>query len=130
MKDINGLEKIINNQIKSLDIKSLVEDEIRNAVDSSIRTETKNVVRSKLDKIVDEEINLLLDEPVETNDGWGKIEKFDSFKNLFKTTFLKKLNENWEMKRSIERIVSERTNQLIKESQAEISKKIADELLK
>lgn len=130
MKKIEGLGDIINEQLREIDIKSLVEQEIRNAINSEIRQELLRAVRTKTEKIIDTEIEICLEEPINTDDGWGKKASYSSFKELFKTVFSEKLNGNWEMKNMIERHIKERVNKLVSENQIAITKKIADELLK
>lgn len=119
-KQMKDLTEYIEEQLKEIDIKEIVENEVRKAVTEEIKKTVKDTIydsiKTEADKIMRKELELALKNEVQTNDGWGKIKTYPSFEDLFRQTFHDKLNATWEVKRTIEKTVKDKVDQLYTES--------------
>lgn len=122
--------------------KEVIEKMMREACESYIqdydfRYLVKEVVKEKMEKRVesyvneriDEEIKKVLDEPVHIDNGWGDRRDYDSFEDLFKQTFNKKLSNDWKMNETIKRTIEDRVDELVKKKSKELAGKIQDLIL-
>lgn len=123
------IEKIIRdnieNQLKGFDYKEIIRDYVRNIASVEIRELCKKHIQS----IIESEIQKVMLGEIDTDNGWGERHHYNSFEDLFKEVFHKKLNENWEIKRVIETTVNQRIDELIKKKTKEMTNKIQDMLL-
>jgi hypothetical protein len=128
------VEKIVSENIigslKEIDLQEMVMAVISQELNNEIQKEIKVVVKEKIVDFINEQFKNILLDGVKTDDGWGNKKTFTSFKDFVMQEFDKRLKENWEMQRQIEKVVQERLATLIAERKTEITQKIATELLK
>ena len=103
------LEKIIEERIKEMDIANMVKEVISKMVSDDIIRTLKRITETEISNIVKTEIEIVLAKPIETDDGWGKKEKYSSFEELFKQTFASKLSSVYD----IQKIISSHTKHTI-----------------
>ena len=125
-----NIEEYIQNQLEGIEIEHLVSDEIRRHITDDIKRQISKVVREHIDEIIKTEINIVMESPIQTNDGWGKKEKYSTFRDLFKKEFREKMNSSWDMKTLIQKIVQNKVNELFQNNFKEVAQKIADTLAK
>ena len=124
------IEKLIEKQIAGIDYEYLVRDEIRRSLTDNIKREIHSVIKNRVEELINLEIDIVLSGEVFTDDGWGKKGKYNSFADLFKSTFQEKLNSSWDMKRLLENKVKERVSALFENKKAEAVEKVVDEMTK
>ena len=124
-----NLEEYLKDALADIDISQIVRQEIVKLVRSEANSEIKRFVKGAIGQIVENEINSILGEPIETDDGWGKKESYQSFEDLFKKEFRAKMNSSWEMKQAIEKHVKARVASLFDDSLKEVVDRIASELV-
>lgn len=106
-------------------LKEVVKDFVRKEFVSYFSAESNKYVNN----LIEEEIKNILSQEVNTDDGWGRTSHYDSFKDLFKAEFRKKLDSTWEMKNIIERAVKDEMKKLFEEKAKEITPKIHNMVL-
>lgn len=123
------LEKIvrenIENQLKDYDFSNQIGEIFRDILRDKLELKVNKFINEKL-KV---EIQNILNGEIDTDDGWGKREHWDSFEAMFKSKFYEKLNNTWRMKEVIGKIVEERLDKLFKEKTKEMTEKIQDMVL-
>ena len=124
------LEKLVKEQIANLDIEQMVREEIRKLISEDSKRKIFKMVDEKVKEMIANEITIQLDKPIMTDDGFGRRENYPDFETLFRTAIIKRMNESWEVKRTIENIVKNRVDDLFKNKQKEVAAKMAEELLK
>lgn len=123
------LNKTIQNFLDNIDLSEMVEKEIRNQIHGDVARTIRDCIKNKVDDLIKVEFDIIMRQGIETDDGWGKKESFDSFEDLFKKEFKNKLNESWEMKRTIEKIVKSKLDSLFKNELDKVIKSFADQLI-
>lgn len=108
------ISKYIDSQLRQIDISEIVKNEVRSQISSDIKRELKKAVEKKVDSIIDTEIEIALEEPVTTDDGWGSRKSYPHFSDLFKKVFKEKMASQWDIKRSIEKMVKEKVDEIYK----------------
>lgn len=130
--DVN-IEKLVishvQQELSHMDVPSLIEGEIGKFITKIAEQKMKTAVNEVANSIITEEITKVLDGPVSTDDGWGRREKYDSFDDLVRVTFKKKLDDSYAVKTNIQKWVKERINTLFNNEQSAILKKITDEMV-
>ena len=106
----------IESQIKHYDFQYVVQD--------IVEREMKTKIHEITDEMIKEQVKIVLDSEINTDNGWGKREHWDSFEDMFKDKFLEKLNSDWEIKRVIENTVRDRLNVLFQSKTKELTEKI------
>lgn len=109
-----NIEKHIEEQLQNIDIEGIVTAQVRAMIAKTLQQEIKDLTKRKIANIIDEEIQIALSNEILTDDGWGKHERYDNFEIMFKQTFKAKLNNSYEMKRTIERAVKEKVEDFYK----------------
>lgn len=107
--------------IQDYDFRYLVKEVVREKIEGRVKT--------YVDERIDEEIKKVLDEPVHIDNGWGDRKDYDSFEDLFKQTFNKKLEDNWKMTSTIKQTIENRVDELVKKKTKELTSKIQDLVL-
>lgn len=125
---MSTLDDYLMQEIRNIDVSEIVRGEVYRQIGDEIKRQIAKAVRDGVDKIVLTEIEIVMSKPVETDDGWGKRAKYASFEELFKKEFREKLDNNWDMKRILEKAVKDRVEELFKKSYADVTKKITDEM--
>lgn len=125
MLDIN---EFLKEHLESIDLPQLVRWEIRTEISGEIKRQIQSIVKKEIENIVETEIDIVMSKGIKTDDGWGKIEEYKSFEDLFKRTFSNKLNNDWEMKKVIEKHVSDNVKKLFQENLKTVVSKISSEL--
>ena len=129
--DIN---EIIVKSINSYDIEAIlresVNDIVLDIVSKDVREQIKLKVKESINIIISEEISKVLAGEIHTDDGWGRKESYVSFEMLFKKSFREKLNDSWDMKKTIENHIKQYTEKLFKDSYQDVANKMAEVLLK
>lgn len=123
-----NIEELIKAEIKDMDLALVVREVVTSLIGEEVQLSLRDVIQEESKRIISGQIALVLESPIETDDGWGKREKWESFEVLFKTKFLEKINSHYEMKKTIESQVKARVESLFANSYKEISNKIANEL--
>ena len=107
--------ELVKNMLLEVDVNKIVRDEVRLAISGDIQRELTKVVRTELEKLIETEIDIALNSPINTNDGWGKKEQYDSFEDLFKGEFKSRLDGTYEMKKTIRGAVEAKVTKLFNE---------------
>ena len=114
------IEELIKEQIEQLDIKSMVQYEIKKLISDDVKREITKVTKEEIQRIIKTEIEICMSKGIQTDDGWGKKESYTSFEELFKKHFKAALDSTYEMKRTIENHVKQKTETLVKEQTRQI----------
>lgn len=114
------IEDFIKDQIEQLDIKQMVQSEIRGLISADVKREITKVTKEEIQQIIKTEIEICMSKGVQTDDGWGRKENYDSFEVLFKKYFREALDNIYEVKRTISDYVKTETNKLVGEKTKEI----------
>ena len=126
---INVLD-IIKERIAEVDVNYIVRSEVINIINKTVIGTIDGIVENEAKIMVYNEIRKVLDGEINTDDGWGKKVKYNSFAEMFKAEVKKNIDGQWQVKREIEGIVKKRIEELIKPKAKEIYEKIATELMK
>lgn len=121
----NLLDEHISEYIESYAFEEDVKEVIHKKVESKLSSKINSYIENKIDEAIDQ----VLKGEINTDDGWGKREHFNSFEDMFKQRFNKKLNEDWEIRNIISKTVKERLDELFKKKAKEVSTKIQDMVL-
>ena len=124
------IEKYVEEQLQNVDITSIVNQVVRNEVKTEIYSTIKRLTERKITEIIEQEIAIALNTSVKTDDGWGKRNEYPNFDALFRETFAKKLNESWEMKKTIQKVVEARVSKLYEANKKEAINKVVDEIVR
>jgi hypothetical protein len=123
--------ELVQQMLDGVDIEALVRSEVRKLIDRNVQEAIKSTVLRFTNEMVEKEINIVLKaEPIKTDDGWGKREEYENFEELFKKHFRDKLNNDWEMKKTIDGYVKQHIEKLY-ESQYKVAvEKVISEMTK
>lgn len=129
-----NIEKLVENrvaeEIEQMDIAAMMDGHLRDAIRRQLQTTFQSACERKAKAMIEDVLNKFMDEPVETDDGWGDKEHYDSFTDLFRKKVKQALDSSWDVKRTIEKLVDARCNSLIKQDYDRICEKITDEITK
>ena len=123
------LEEIVAQKIEELDVEEMVSIIIKNLISDNVRREIDRQVKEKVSSLITVEFDIQLKKPVTTDDGWGKRESYTSFEELFKKHFRAAMENTWEVKNKLDRIVKDRVDDMVKAYSSEICKKAANEII-
>ena len=124
------LQKHIEQKLESIDIEHVVCEEIREQIRGEIATEIRKAIATEAQAIIGNEIHKALSKEVNTDDGWGKKEHFDSFEDLFKSVLNERMNAKWDMHKIIKTEVTNRVDALMSKNMNDVVKKIAENICK
>jgi hypothetical protein len=123
-----NIEEMVKREIEEMDIPSIVKSIVNKLISDDVRKEINKIVQESCKRMVNAEIMKQLDGEVETDNGWGDRKKFNSFEDMFRAEFKKRLDGQYEIKRVIESAVKEKVSDLFKEKQKEAIDKVVKEL--
>lgn len=123
-----NIEQYIEDQLQNVDIKSIVVNEVKNQVGKEIFAAIKRLTEQEITTIIKKEIEIALTQPVSTDDGWGKKEKFDSFDTMFRKVFAEKLNNSYEIKGTIKKMVEEKVSKLYEQNKKEAIERVVSSI--
>jgi len=124
------VEAQVRRELEAMDLRSIIDAQICSEIKAVFKEMLKPKCVTSAEALIESEIEKCMDKEVETDDGWGKKNKYESFEMLFRKTIKGKLNGSWEMKRVIENLVKERCASLMKKEYGAVCEKITDELTK
>lgn len=124
------VEKLIQSRIDDMDFETLARDEMRSYIKDAAEAELKKVTREEIQAIIKGAIAEAMQNGVETNDGWGKVEKFESFEQMFKIYLKKALNETYNIRNTVETFIKNETKNLVEKHSNEIAEVIKRSLTK
>ena len=122
------IDKYLKEQLEQVEITNLVIAEIKNLISTDIRKQITKAVRDQIDILIKDEIDIYLSGPVDTDDGWGKKVYYESFEMLFKKEFNERIKATYDVKRIIEKRVSEQVKSLFTDRYEEVIDKIVSGL--
>ena len=117
-------------EIERMDIATIIEHHVRSMIQKELGKTLIGVCEDKAKAMIEEEIERVLDGTVETDDGWGKKNQYDSFTSMFRMIVKKQMDSSWDVKRTIGKLVENRCASLIKQDYNKICEKITDEITK
>lgn len=123
------LEEIVTQKIEEIDVSEMVSNFIQKMISDNVRREIDRQVKEKVSDLIQIEFDIQMKKPIETNDGWGKKEKYDSFEELFRKHFRASMDNTWEVKNKIERMVKDRVDEMVKAYSSKICEKAATEII-
>ena len=121
-----NIESLVRERVEEMDLGRMVRDEIRAIVGKEVREHIAAAVKEQVNAIIGDAIAEIMAGPTTTDDGWGNRKEFPAFEDLFKKAFLEKMNQTWDIKRTIEQKVNERVSSLINQRYMEVITKIVD----
>jgi len=124
------LEQYIKNQLENCEIENIVSSEVKNQVREEIQRSLGKLVRNHVDVIIKSEIDIVMSGRVKTDDGWGKKAEFESFKDLFKSIFAKRLSDQWDMKKMVSKAIDDKVCRLMHKEYKAVTQKLIDSLCK
>jgi len=124
------IEKYIEDQLQEIDIKAIVIGIVRDQAKSEVFATIKRLTEQEISTIIKKEIEIALSQSLETDDGWGKREKYDSFEDIFRKVFAEKLAASYEVKKTIKKMVEDKVGKLYEQNKQEAIKKVVTELTK
>jgi sigma54-dependent transcription regulator len=116
-----NIEELIKEQIMNIDVREMVQSEVRRLISDELKREIAKTTKERITAIIDTEIDIVMSKPVQTDDGWGKKESFQSFEDMFKTHFQKALNDSYGIKTLIGKHVKDECDRLVKQKTKEIT---------
>ena len=127
-----NIETLVETQVKQemeeMDLKGIIEAEVRHSISNGVGKEIVSSVNAVAKHMIAEEVRKALDGEVKTDDGWGQRVVYKSFEELFRSTLKKNMDEKYEVKKEIERLVKQRVESLIKQDYNRILEKIVDDI--
>ncbi len=124
------IEEMLKAQIDNLDLFEIATNVVKEMIRPEVTTQIKKAVADKIDSMVIPAIEAELRKPVHADDGWGKKVHHDSFEDMFRAEFAKKLAETWKVQEMIQRSVTQRVNEMVDAKKGEVVKRIVEELTK
>jgi len=132
------LEKIIKEKVEGIDVheiaKEIMWELLETAFHREVRDQIPKIIKAKVQELADTRIEILFDEQmkkgVSMDDGWGKQVTHETFGNLVRETFERKLKSDYQLNKIIDRIVEQRVSAALGNARDEIAKKMAEELIK
>lgn len=122
------VEAQVKRELEETDIKGVIEATVRDSIRNGVGKEIISGVNAVAKHMIAEEVRKALDGEVRTDDGWGKRNVYTSFEELFRATFKKAIDDKYEVKKEIERLVKQRVESLIKQDYNRILEKIVDDI--
>ena len=116
--------------MQEIDIKAIVIGIVRDQAKSEVFATIKRLTEQEISTIIKKEIEIALSQSLETDDGWGKREKYDSFEDMFRKVFAEKLAASYEVKKTIKKMVEDKVGKLYEQNKQEAIKKVVTELTK
>jgi len=110
--DTNNL---IAKMLEDVDVNKLVKEVIKSEITTNIRSTINEIISKNANDLILKEITSVIKNPIETDDGWGNTKKYTTFKDLFKKELREKLNDSYQIRRTIENIVKDYVNKLFNE---------------
>lgn len=123
-----NIEQLVKDKVEEVDVNYLVRDEIQRAIKGDIARTIKTVINQEISATIRMEIDIALGGPIKTDDGWGKRAEYSKFEDLFKKLFAERLNSQWDMKRTIEKVIKDHTAALFNNHEKQINKFIIEKL--
>jgi hypothetical protein len=123
------LEEIVAQKIEEIDVNEMVSAIIKNLISDNVKREIDRQVKEKVSNLITVEFDIQMKKPIVTNDGWGKKETYASFEELFKKHFRASMDSTWEVQKTIERLVKERVDTMVREYSKQICEKAANEII-
>lgn len=123
------IEEIVKNKVEELDVEEMVREYVYEIVKNTIQESIKKQTKDYVELVIVNEFNEQMAKPLKTDDGWGKKESYDSFEDLFKTEFKKKLSDSWDIKNKINEIVKIKVSELYEKNKANVINNIANSLV-
>ena len=124
------IEQYIEDQLHNIDIRAIVIGIVRDQAKSEVYATIKRLTEQEISTIIKKEIEIALSQSLETDDGWGKREKYDSFEDIFRKVFAEKLAASYEVKKTIKKMVEDKVGKLYEQNKQEAIKKVVTELTK
>ncbi len=123
---MDKFEKLLSDKIKDIDIESMVNSLITSLLTTEVRRKISDAVNKNIDNIIKDEIDLVLEGGVETDDGFGKQETYESFDQLFKKIFYEKLSGQYQVKNLVEQSIKRKVDELYQQQSKQILAKITE----
>ena len=127
---VNTLEEIIKSKIDNIDMDYIVKECVEEIIHKNMDKLIMSKVSTYINEAIESEFERQMTMPLSTDDGWGKKTNYGSFEELFRSEFKKKMNESWEVKRTIEKMVSEKVAALYQQNAKEVINAIANNIIK
>ena len=121
------VEKYVQREMSEYDIAGITRSVIRDIVSKEVSTAIKPIVETEIRAIIQTEIESIFTTEVQLNDGYKK-ETFPTFEEFFKAEFKKKLNDQYQVRAVIEKLVKDRVQSLIQQDYAKVVETIVDTL--
>lgn len=122
------VENLVKQRIDQMDIEYIVRDSVRGLVAEQAKAAIKPIMDKELNAIILKEIENIFTTEVKIDDGWGKREVHPTFEELFKSEFKRKLNDQYQIKSVIQKLVQERVTSLINQDYSKVVETIVDTL--
>jgi len=122
------IEQYIEDQLQNIDIKAIVIGIVRDQAKSEVFATIKRLTEQEVSTIIKKEIEIALSQTLETDDGWGHREKFDSFEDMFRKVFAEKLKASYEIKKTLKKMVEEKVEKLYEQNKKDAIGKVVKEL--
>lgn len=124
------VERLVRERIDQMDIEYYVRESVRALVSDQVKAAIKPILDQELKIIIQNEIEIIFTTEVTTDDGWGNRVTYSTFEALFKAEFQKKLNDTYQVKRTIEGLVKDRVTALINQEYSTVVETIVDTITK
>ena len=121
-------EQFLEKQIQGVDLEEIVRQEIRNMISADTRAAIRDIVNKKIETMIVDEFETVISGKVETDDGFGDRQEFESFEELFKKTFRERLNKTYEVKRLLDNLMKDRIDRFLNDNRKDVVKKFVDEV--
>ena len=123
-----NIEGLVKERIEDMDLQFMVKEVIGGLITKDIRETIGKIVKDECSKLISDGIAELLSGAVETDDGWGKTQKFPSLEIMFKGELKKQMDSTWDAKREIEKQLSNRVKSIMDSQYKDVVTKIVDGL--
>jgi len=122
--------KQVQLEIDKIDLEDMVLSLLLKQIQKIARTDLETQIKQVSKELISSEIGKILDGEVVIDDGFGKRATYQSFADLFKIHLKRAMDEKYEVKRDIDRLVGQRVDSLIKQDYQRVLTKIVDEISK
>ena len=98
-------------------VREVVRDRLDYHVDNELRQIVHDILHEKGEGYITEMINEALSRPVKKDDGWGHVERYDSFENFVRDQIKQKSYDRsaWELELKIRRCVENKIKEVAKD---------------
>jgi len=120
----------VSRQLEEIDLRGIAESEVRKCISNGVGKEIVQSIHSVAKFMIAEEVRKALDAEVVTNDGWGKVQKFSSFEELFRKVFKAEMDAKYEVQKEIQKQVAAKVSELVKQDYKQVIDKIVSEISK